>query len=109
MILHKRARVGERKVRDVQQAYRAATMYYLQNQTMEVIGSTLGVSRSTVSRLLTAAREAGLVQVSVRPPEHVGQGLGHQISSIYGVRTYVVPVRQRDRKSTRLNSSHVAI
>src|SRR5690625_2268313 len=70
MILHKRAPGGEQKMRDVQQAYRAATMYYLQNQTMEVIGSTLGVSRSTVSRLLAAAREAGLVQVSVRPPEH---------------------------------------
>ncbi len=90
-------------MRDVQQAYRAATMYYLQNQTMEVIGSTLGVSRSTVSRLLTAARDGGLVQVSVRPPEHVGQGLGHQISSIYGVRAYVVPVRQRTTELQRLD------
>src|SRR5699024_12300939 len=74
MILHKRASGGEQKMRDVQQAYRAATMYYLQNQTMEVIGSTLGVSRSTVSRLLTAAGDGGQVQESVRPPERGGQG-----------------------------------
>lgn len=88
---------------NVQQAYRAATMYYLQNQTMEVIGTTLGVSRSTVSRLLASARETGLVQVAVRPPEHIGQGLGHQISASYGVRAHVVPVRQRTTELQRLD------
>ncbi len=89
-------------MRDVQRAHRAATMYYLQNQTMEVIGSTLGVSRSTVSRLLATAREAGLVNITVRSPAHLGQGLGHQIASAYGVRAHVVPVRQRTTEVQRL-------
>src|SRR5690625_5413843 len=41
---------GRRKDERVREddAYRAAAMYYLQDQTMEVIAGTLGVSRSTV-------------------------------------------------------------
>lgn len=89
--------------RDVQEAHRAATMYYVQNQTMEVIGATLGVSRSTVSRLLTTAREAGLVQITVRSPVHVGQGLASELSSMYRLRVHVVPVRQRTSERQRLD------
>lgn len=80
----------------------AATMYYIQNQKMEVIGATLGVSRSTVSRLLATARDHGLVQVTVRPPVDVGQGLAGELSSVFGVRTHVVSVRQRTSERQRL-------
>lgn len=89
-------------VRDVQDVYRAASMYYLQNQTMEVIGATLGVSRSTVSRLLTAARESGLVQITVHSPAEVGRGIGQELSTIFGIRVHVVSVRQRSMDRQRL-------
>ena len=49
--------------------FTAARMYYGQSQTMEAIAGELGVSRSTVSRMLRDAREAGLVQITLRPPE----------------------------------------
>lgn len=102
-MMHKRAQAGAVMVRDVHAAYRAATMYYIQNETMEVIGSTLGVSRSTVSRLLNTTRETGLVDISVRSPVHVGHGIAAELSSAYGIRAHVVPVRQRANDRQRLN------
>ena len=44
---------GASDVNDRESAYRAAQLYYLQDQTMDMIAGDLGVSRSTVSRLLT--------------------------------------------------------
>ena len=40
---------------------RAARMYYLENRPQSDIARELGVSRSNVSRILTAAREAGVL------------------------------------------------
>ena len=51
-------------IRD-EQAHEAASMYYLQGQTMETIARHLQISRSSVSRLLAHAREVGLVRISV--------------------------------------------
>src|SRR5215207_8458697 len=45
----------------------AARMYYLDQLDQRDIGELLGVSRSTVSRLLKNARERGVVQISVSP------------------------------------------
>ena len=56
--------LGNVTIRD-EQAHEAASMYYLQGQTMETIARHLGVSRSSVSRLLTYARNSGLVRISV--------------------------------------------
>ena len=44
-------------------ALTAAQLYYMQDQTMEVIARELGTSRSSVSRLLSFAREVGLDRV----------------------------------------------
>lgn len=83
-------------------AYRAATMYYLQDQTMEAIADTLGVSRSTVSRLIKTARSAGLVRVSVRRPSSAGIDLARRVQEAFGLRAHVVPVRERASEVQRL-------
>nr|WP_246464987.1 sugar-binding domain-containing protein [Ruania alkalisoli] len=83
-------------------AYRAATMYYLQDQTMEVIAKTLGVSRSTVSRLIKSAREEGVVRISVRQPSGSGTDVGHRLSATFGIKTHVVPVREHATEVYRL-------
>ena len=44
-------------------ALTAAQLYYMQDQTMDVIARELGTSRSSVSRLLSFAREVGLPDV----------------------------------------------
>lgn len=85
-------------------AYRAATMYYLQQQTMDVIARTLQVSRSTVSRLISHARETGMVRIAVEQPAgRSGATLGHRLAATFGIRAHVVPVRQSSSEVQRLD------
>ena len=74
-------------------AYEAASMYYVQGETMEVIAHHLGVSRSTVSRLLARARQEGVVRVSLVQPGGAGS-LEGRMAQVFGVRTHIVPVRE---------------
>lgn len=76
-----------------QALYEAASMYYLQDVTMEVIARRLGTSRSTVSRLLKEARSSGLVRVTVEQRGRGASSLGRQLRDRFGVRAQVVPVR----------------
>lgn len=90
-------------VRD-DQAHEAASMYYLQGQTMETIAKHLGVSRSSVSRLLSYARETGLVRISVAAAPGNRNTLAGQISEIFGVQTSVVPVHDVHTEVNRLHN-----
>ncbi|NOZ72902.1 MAG: sugar-binding transcriptional regulator [Chloroflexi bacterium] len=45
-----------------------ASLYYDQGQTQQEISEAIGVTRSAVSRLLTEARESGIVEVTVHYP-----------------------------------------
>jgi len=47
------------------EALHVAQLYYEQDRTMEQIAAELNVSRSSVSRLLSYAREIGLVEITV--------------------------------------------
>lgn len=75
-----------------QDALRAAQMYYLQDQTMDAIARELGTSRSTVSRLLSDARESGLVQIQIKTPSDRAPELERAIRKRYKVDVHVVPV-----------------
>jgi DNA-binding transcriptional regulator LsrR (DeoR family) len=83
----------------------AATMYYLQDETMESIARRLGVSRSTVSRLIKSARDSGLVRITVRTEDAAGDGLAERIRAAYGVRAHVVPVRPGATDVQRLDQA----
>lgn len=66
-------------------------MYYDEGHTMETIASTLSVSRSTVSRLLRDARDAGLVTISLHPPgAYRADDLRRRITERFGVQAHVV-------------------
>src|SRR5215217_7416670 len=73
-------------------ALRAAQMYYLQDLTMDAIARELRTSRSTVSRLLSSARDTGLVQVQIRNPLDTAPELEGLIRRRFGVDVHVVPV-----------------
>ncbi len=83
-------------------ALRAAQMYYLQDQTMESIARELGTSRSSVSRLLSFARDTGLVEIRVRSPHARGERLERAIAERYGVAAHVVPLPPRISDVDRL-------
>lgn len=75
-----------------QDALRAAQMYYLQDQTMDAIARELRTSRSTVSRLLSTARDTGLVQIQIKTPADRAPELERLIRRRYKVDVHVVPV-----------------
>lgn len=58
--------------------YSAASLYYLQDATQAEIAEQLGVSRTTVSRLLSEARRVGIVRIDVVSPV---VGNGHDLAA----------------------------
>lgn len=74
-------------------AIRAARMYYYQNMTTEAIAHELSMSRSTVSRLLSFARQNGLVDIRIIDPNEHPQQLEKRIIDRFKIkRVHVVPV-----------------
>jgi deoxyribonucleoside regulator len=53
-------------------ALTAAHLYYMQDLTMDAIARELHTSRSSVSRLLSYARDAGLVDIQIHSPSDRG-------------------------------------
>lgn len=76
-------------------------MYYVQGETMEVIARHLGVSRSTVSRLLARAREDGVVRITLVEPGGRGS-LESELRESFGVEARIVPVREGTTEIHRL-------
>src|SRR5690625_3185735 len=155
--------------RDTAVIVRAARLYYEQGHSQTQVAAELGLSRSNVSRILTQARDRGIVEITIHDPEgpprrddaleaalrasfslreahvvsaprttgmeavaregaallverapHVGSigvSWGQTVQSVVEqLETQnlrppprVLPLVGGDRKSTRLNSSHVAI
>lgn len=105
-LLHKRA-VPPKRIRDrpminpdaqtvrTADALRAAQLYYLQDLTMERIASELHVSRSSVSRLLSYARDTGLVEIQVHSPRDARGLIERQVSERFGIAAHVVPMPDR--------------
>lgn len=74
-------------------ALKVARMYYYQNMTSEAIAHELNVSRSTISRLLSYAREQGLVNIQIVDPNEHPQLLEAKIVEQFKIkRAHVVPV-----------------
>jgi DNA-binding transcriptional regulator LsrR (DeoR family) len=74
------------------EALRAAHLYYMQDLTMDAIAKELGTSRSSVSRLLSHARDSGLVEITIHSPLDSPSRFEHDILDAYGVTAHVVPV-----------------
>ena len=96
--------VSERGLpRDVSTALSAATAHYVHGETMEAIARRLGVSRSTVSRLLKQARESGLVEIRIRSPLEAPRLLAQGLKKTYGVSALPVPVPEDASDVERLD------
>lgn len=64
----------------------AARMYYLEHATQGAVAERLGVSRPTVSRLLTEARRRGIVRIDVlEPPGADLEALGARVAEALGL------------------------
>jgi deoxyribonucleoside regulator len=76
-----------------------ARMYYLDQLDQRDIGELLGVSRSTVSRLLKNARERGIVQISVSPYDPRDSQREAALRNRFGARHAIV-IRTTGRLTT---------
>lgn len=110
---HDSARATER----VSDALRASHLYYIQNLTMEAIARELQMSRSSVSRLISFARETGLVEIRLNSPQDQLSQLQVQLHRRFGISAHIVPadgaateVDRLDRvalSAARILSDHV--
>lgn len=84
-------------------ALRVAKMYYYHNLTTENIALELRVSRSTVSRLLSYARRAGLVEIRIIEAQGHPQELESRIRDACKLqRVQVVPLAENVSEAERL-------
>lgn len=79
--------------RDNELLLRVARLYHVQAETMDAIANQLGVSRSTVSRLLKEARELGLVRVTIVDSERPLTRLAELFHKNFHVSAHIVHVR----------------
>lgn len=80
-----------------------AEAYYLHGRSMVEIAGETGLSRSTVSRMLTRARERGIVEITVHSEERVGERIGELIARHHAVAAHIVPVARTTQGLERLN------
>lgn len=69
---------------------RVARMYYEHNLNQEEIAERVGLSRSRISRLLTRAREVGIVQVTIVDPFNEEYELSKRLAAEFGLKRAVV-------------------
>ena len=81
---------------------RAAEMYYLEHQTMDAIAETLHVSRATVSRMISEARSAGFVEITVHRHRRAAATLEPLIAKRYNVDVTVVAPPENANETDRL-------
>ena len=56
-------------MRDNEQLFRIAQMYYEDDLTQEEISKELHISRSNISKMLKRARNVGIVEIVVHRPQ----------------------------------------
>ncbi len=79
----------------IEDALKAARLYYYQNMTTTAIAKELNVSSSTVSRLISFARESGLVQIRIMDPTDEPNRLANAITDQFEIQTvHVVPASE---------------
>ncbi len=84
--------------------YTAAHAYYVEGETMETIARDMGVSRSTVSRMLSRARENGVVRISLVEPPASQSRLAAKISAKFDVKVHLVDVPDEAPIGNRLRA-----
>lgn len=75
---------------DLRLMVKIAQMYYEQNSTQAEIAQTLGIYRTSISRILKKVREQGIVSISINYNYNDNLLLEQQLKSRFGLREVVV-------------------
>jgi deoxyribonucleoside regulator len=80
---------------------RVAELYYDENKTQDEIGALLGISRWKAGRLLTQARESGIVRIEIVHPRARRLGLERELCARFGLTdAVIVPDPDSDADAT---------
>ncbi len=79
--------------RDDQALAAVARRYYLGGRSQQQIADELGISRSNISRMLTAALERGIVEIRVHDPSGRDDDLEQALAQTFGLREARVALR----------------
>lgn len=80
---------------------RVAELYYEENKTQDEIGALLGISRWKAGRLLTQARERGIVRIEIVHPRARRLGLERELRSRFELADAVVVPANDSEDETR--------
>lgn len=69
-----------------------AEMYYLEQKNQAEIAKTVGVTRSMISRMLTEARESGIVEIRIQRPLQSDPDLENLLKEKFGLKDVFVVV-----------------
>lgn len=81
-------------------AVRIAELYYDENKTQDEIGAILGVTRWKVGRILTRAREQGIVRIEIVHPRARRLSVERELRERFGLKDAVVVPLGEDLRST---------
>lgn len=81
-----------------------AEMYWVKGMKVEEVAKSIGVSRSTVSRMLARARSTGIIEFTVHRDADPTQGLADDFFDRYSVRARIVPVEPTATGRDRLDA-----
>lgn len=85
-----------------------AEMYYLEQKNQAEIAKAVGVTRSMISRMLSEARESGIVEIRIQRPLQSDPELEHALKEYFGLKdVFVVSTNQPggDRLTQTLGSA----
>jgi len=71
-----------------------AEMYYIEDKDQSMIAHQVGVTRSMVSRMLTEARNRGIVEIKINHPINTDHELEEKIRSRFGIESMVVVIKE---------------
>src|SRR5699024_277063 len=83
-------------------------LYFLEDVSKVELGRRFNLSRFKVARMLAKGRERGIIRIEIHEPTQNLPEYADPLKTTLGL-PMVRVVETEDRKSTRLNSSHVSI
>lgn len=101
-------RAGSVRSASALDAAHIARRYYLDGRQKSEIADELGISRFKVARVLDEAREAGIVQITIKVPTNVDLTLGDEVAQLFGLRRAIVvntPQDDRDAAASMIGQS----
>ncbi|BBU95558.1 hypothetical protein BML2496_14410 [Providencia rettgeri] len=91
----------QKELKKMEQAARAAWLYFVAGKTQQEIAHELGLSRQVAQRLISLAKEQGMVQVQITHPITECLRLANEIQQKYHLtHCFVIPSGQLDTEAT---------